>query len=274
MTIRPQVLAIDQLRTPTARGARSLAPQRRALVIGAAGILGSAVLRLVVGSHQFAQVGVATTGPMQVMLEGVHAVDVDEALADVVIIVLDKPVVSAVPVYVQQRHRESVLLQPMPDDVPRLAALLRQRGARVLVVVTPINQAELPNALRLGLRDLKEQTLTQLGYEHVLLIRPAQRSRSTSRGGFLQRLGLWMVSVFRYMVPQQEQPVLSEKVAAFVSDALGLLPQAEPGIYVADATTLWQSAQPTGRTVVRRWLRINSAGDRSDDVPQPSAESE
>jgi hypothetical protein len=128
------------------------------------------------------------------------------------------------------------------------------------VVVTPVNEATLPNALRHGLRDVQEHALTQLNFDHVLLIRPARRSGSDAAAqSVLERLAAWMLSVMRYMVPQREQMVLTEKVASFVGNALKLLPAAAHGTYVADATTLWHSAQRGGEQVVRQWLRIEAS---------------
>jgi hypothetical protein len=257
MTNFTQVLAADHMQS---RVARSGAAKRNVLVVGGAGPLGAAVLRQVIGCGVFAQVSVATLEPMKVMLDGVQAVALQDATAEAAIIVLDKPVTSVMPAFAQRRHREAVMLQPSPAELASLAAALRQRGARVLVVVTPVNEATLPNALRHGLRDVQEHALTQLNFDHVLLVRPAWRSgNDTAAQSVLERLAAWMLSVMRYMVPQREQMVLTEKVAAFVGNALKLLPAAAHGTYVADATTLWHSAQRGGEQVVRQWLRIEAS---------------
>jgi hypothetical protein len=60
-----------------------------------------------------------------------------------------------------------------------------------------------------------------------------------------------MLSVFKYMVPSNEQPVRAQRVAQFVAHALELAPS---GIHIAAPETVWRAAQGDVRAEVARWL--------------------
>ena len=74
-----------------------------------------------------------------------------------------------------------------------------------------------------------------------------------------QRLAHWMLSQLRWMIPQREQPVRTDTVAAVAAATAAALADAPPGTRVMPAALLWQAAQAAaGRgdagAVVRGWL--------------------
>lgn len=242
---------------------RATSTSTSVLLIGAIGPLGNAVLQVLSGSQR--RVLLAVRAPLQVTVEGITPINLHDASADVAVVVFDHSRAAD--------GREAAIARCAPAELLALAKQLRARGTKALVVVTPHQEASLPQALRAGLLDLDEHALSAMGFDHLLLIRPAQRAAGTGvPQAPLQRVANALLGTLRMMVPQQEQPVLTRKVAAFVECAMGALPLAAPGTYIASADTLWQSAQqssPLG--AVQRWLRLSPVEQEAANCGAPLA---
>ena len=111
---------------------RGRAADRRVLVLGGGGVLGSQVVERLLAGRRFAHVGVWTTMPMQPAMSGLEPVP-DETLeafaADTALVVFDR-----------ERHangREAAFARPEPAELPALAARLRVAGVTALVIVVP-----------------------------------------------------------------------------------------------------------------------------------------
>jgi hypothetical protein len=230
--------ALRAAQRPVPRGAPAA---RRMLVAGAAGALGAAVLEEVLARGGEAHVGVVVTQPLNVALRGLASVP-HEALAtppaapeDLAIVVFDR-----------ERHangRDAAFLRPAPADLPALAARLRARGVRDLVVVLPHAPATLPEALKQGLASLDEHAVTALGFEHLVIVRSAHAPPRTRAAAAPQRLADWVLSQLHFMIPQREKPVRPAKLAQFVAALAALLPHAPVGTRIVPPEVVWQAAQ-------------------------------
>lgn len=233
----------------------------RLLIAGATGALGRTVLAALVGSGHYASACVLARAPLTPGLRAVTAclVPGDEPAgwpaapaADVALVLFDPP---------RGRHgRERALWTPLalpPDGLPRLGAWLATSGAHTLAVVLPHDIGRLPEAFKHGLADRDEQALAALGFGRLLLLRSARRPPAGPAAGLLPALARWMLSITRFMVPAQEQPVHSARVARFLALALELAP---PGVHVAAPELVWRAAQGEPRAVAQAWLRP-AAGD-------------
>jgi hypothetical protein len=166
---------------------------------------------------------------------------------------------SALVVFDRARHaqgREDAFLRPQPPALPALAGRLLAAGARTMLVVVPHAPSLLPMALQQGLASLDEAAVAALGFEHLVFMRMAQ-----SGGGDVaaldapHRLARWMLSQLRWMIPQREQPVRAETVAAVAAALVRRLPAAAAGTRVLPAELLWQAAQQRDAdAVVAAWL--------------------
>jgi hypothetical protein len=244
---------------------------RRALVVGAGGALGAAVMEQLLGSARFSQVAAAITQPMAAAVRGFVGVDIDDpqALArhapDTALVVFERER------GVSARGREAALLRPDPAQLPGLAARLHAAGVRVLVVVVPHEAGLLPQSLQQGLATLDEAAVAAIGFPHLAFMRMAQAARGQALRGAPQRLARWMLSQLHWMVPQREQPVRAATVAR-VAAALALqLPAAAPGTRVWPAEALGLAAQTTDAApLVARWLAGEAlpAGPASGERPR------
>lgn len=126
-------------------------------------------------------------------------------------------------------ERERVLWTPTPGQLLPLAHWLRQSGVTTLVVVMPHVPGRLPEAIKRGLDSLDEHEVSGLGFSRVLWVRSAHAPAAAPAGGVLQRLAAWMLSIGKYMIPADEQPVRPVQLAEFLDEALQVLP---PGTHV------------------------------------------
>ncbi len=224
------------------------------LVAGATGALGSEVLRRLAGSGCFAQTQVLarepiTTGLAQVGIQLVGAADIGAWP------VCPMPVQFAVVMFEPPRlfhDRERALWTPAPGQLVALAQWLRRCGVQTLVLVLPHAQGSLPQALRHGLATVDEQNVAALGFERVLLLRSAQKRPALAGATALEKVAVWMLSVFKYMIPAAAQPVRPARLAEFVDVALRVLPA---GIHVVAPELLGHAGQAQNmHSVVRAWL--------------------
>lgn len=226
------------------------APQRRVLVLGGGGGLGSQVVEALLGGRRFGQVGVWTVLPVQPALRGLEPVAEDRWPAfgaDTALVVFDR-----------ERHangRDEAFGRPEPAALPALATRLRALGVHVLVVVVPHAPGSLPQALQAGLASLDEGAVAALGFEHLVFMRPAQAPADRPAASAPARLARWMLGQLQWMVPQREQPVRSSTVARVATRLAVGLPGQAPGTRVFPSAALWAAAQrPDDDAVVDAWL--------------------
>lgn len=241
-----------------ARGAApavAAAPRRHALVVGAGGALGSAVLEQLLAARHFERIGALVQQPVRAALRGFVAVNDDAAAlrdfgADAALVVFDRARRSF--------GRELAFVRPEPLALLALAGRLRAAGVGVLVVVVPHRPALLPMALQQGLASMDEAAVAAIGFEHLVFMRMAQQddaAADASARSAPQRLARWMLSQLHWMVPQREQPVRVDSVARVAAALACGLPRAAPGTRVLPAALLWQAAQQRDAGVlVEAWL--------------------
>lgn len=216
------------------------APRPGVLVAGGGGTLGAAVLEALLASRAFAPVRVLVTQDFHATVQGLETQDA-AALGDAA----DARMRLAVVVFDKPRHvngREAAFLQPQPQQLLPLATQLLAAGVRHLLVVMPHDSASLPQALKAGLATLDEQAVAALGFDHLALLRTAQRPETLRRPG-LQRIADLVLAQLRLMVPQREQPVRAAKVAALVVALAKALPRSPAGTRVMAPEWVWQAAQ-------------------------------
>lgn len=210
---------------------------RSAIVFGAGGSLGSAVLESALAGG-FGRVTAVVGAPVAPALPALRT-----AAADAL-----PPADTAFIVYDRARHangREAAFARPQPESLPQDAARLRGAGVRRLVVVQPHAAALLPEALKRGLATLDEQAVAAMDFEHLLFVRPAA-APSAAAGGAAQRLAGWMLSQLHFMVPAAQQPVQPARLAAFVLALARALPSAPPGVRIVPPELVWQAARQPG----------------------------
>ena len=228
-----------------AAAARPLLPhaahQPELLIAGATGLLGNAVLRRLGGGGRYAHTRVLAREPMQ---QGMQQISLQlvagepaqwpalKKRCDVAIAMFEPPRMFY--------ERERALWTPEPAQLLSLAQWLQRQGARTMAVVLPHHQGTLPDALKAGLATLDEHALAALGFERLLVVRSAEKPAAATSTHLLDRLALWMLSIFNFMIPAHEQPVRPSKLAEMLDAALQFAPL---GISVLGPQEVWTLAQ-------------------------------
>jgi hypothetical protein len=237
------------LQPPTAA---TLKPLERALVVGAGGTLGAALLAEALVAGRFQQVMAVVAAPLTTAMRGLDALPVAPLLAGAA---RHRAEVAFI-VFERARHsngRDDAFHQPAPDTLLATARALRALGVKRLLVVVPHAPALLPHALKRGFASLDEGEVAALGFEHLLFLRTAQAAPAAA-GSRLQRFAAWWLSQLAWMVPQQDQPVRAPTLAALAVQLSRLLPGTAPGTRVVPPELLWQAAQGDATTVLAAWL--------------------
>lgn len=215
--------------------------RREALVVGAGGVLGSAVLEQALARGGFARVQALTAGRLAPALRGFAALP-EAALSEVPPLGID----TAFVVYDRVRHangRDEAFHRPQPEALLPLAQALHQRGVRRLLIVLPQASVLLPQALKAGLASLDEAAVAALGFEHLLFLRPAQAPAAVAGHSLPQRVAHALLRQLHWMLPQPQQPVRAATVAGFAVALARALPGTAAGTRIVPAELVWHAAQ-------------------------------
>lgn len=231
-----------------------LAAKPELLIAGATGVLGNAVLRRLSGSARYAHTQVLAREPMQQGLREISLRLIEgepahwSSLAqrcDVAVVMFEPPRLFY--------ERERALWTALLVQLPALAQWLHAQGASTLAVVLPHAQGTLPDALKAGLATLDEHALAILGFERLIIVRSAEKPTALASANPLESLAHWMLGIFKFMVPSQEQPVRASKLAEIVDAALQYAPQ---GITVLGPQQVWALTQLESKALVESVAKL------------------
>lgn len=276
MSLDP-MLALQAHQRPLPDDVAPVGHWRRAgvLVLGGGGTLGAAVLQRVLGMGGFARVEVLVRQALAARPRGLHDCVLSEGRDGGDWARLRTEAAVAVMVFDVAKAREGAMWMPQPTDVLPAARRLRALGVRCLVLVMPHAPHRLPAALREGLWGMDEQALAAMGFEHLVLLRPAGAAsdpgglaRTAGWQGWGERLAAWMLSNLRFMVPTRQLPVRPDSIGALVVALVQGLEKQTPAegagasrTWVVPAETVWAAAQPEGLLcTVQAVLGLSSSG--------------
>jgi hypothetical protein len=241
-------------------------PRGPALVLGAGGWLGAALLTRVLGAGH-CRVGAWVDGDAQwrgsthrglVAVPAVTWEAPNEAAQQTwagatAYVVLERAGLNGT--------RDAVFPSPSAEGLPALGAALLRLGATRLVVVVPHGSNALPAALAHGFADLQEQALGALPLEQLLLVRASQTAADDAGAGWLHRLAALWWAQLRWMIPSNEQPLRSVALAEVVVNATALLNEVQArGVRVLPQGLASRAAhaQSGWRNVLQAWAQGGS----------------
>ncbi len=148
--------------------------------------------------------------------------------------------------------RDAVFGVPQPEHLLALAGGLRAAGVQRLVVVVPHLAGSLPDALRHGFADGCEQQLATLGFRQLLLVRSSRDAQSAAVGWLQRLVELWWAQL-KWMLPSNEKPLRSVALAKVVVAAARLLPELPGSVFILNQELASRAAhEPTGIAAVLR----------------------
>ena len=233
-------VSVSQALSALNRSATVTNAQPELMIAGATGALGNAVLRRLVGVHRYAHTQVLAREPVQQGMRqlSLHVVVGEIASwpqvqrCDVAVIMFEPPRMFY--------ERERALWTPAPEQLVDVAQWLHACGASTLAVVLPHAQGSLPESLKRGLANLDEQAIASIGFERLLILRSAEKPTAPRQKNLLEGLAHWMLGIFKFMIPAQEQPVRPTKIAEIVD---ALLQTAPHGTCVLSPQEMWELSQ-------------------------------
>ncbi len=237
-----------------AGAAPAATPQGTALVlVGAGGLLGSALLAQALADGRLASVQALVHAPLGSSVRGLRPVlaPTPQRLR----VQADCAVIS----FERARHsngRDDVFVMPDAAHLLAWATALRACGVSQLVVVVPHSAALLPGALKAGFATHDEAAVAALGFGQLVLLRAADHGAPADAAtSWPARFAAWWLSQLRWMVPPSQQPVRAQRLAALVIELAQLLRRAPEGTRVLPPELMSQAAaHGNARAVLDDWL--------------------
>lgn len=248
----------DALHGALGLAASSRAASGPALVLGAGGWLGAAMLTQVLSAGH-ARVGALVGQRMVSTHRGLLALTPEQlAVPDAAAkerwsgasayLVLERPGLTGA--------RDAAFIAPQVADLLTLGRQLRALGVTRLFVLVPHAVNSLPEALKQGFADADEQALAGLGFEQLVLVHNSRERVAPTGQTWLQKLGALWWAQLRWMLPDAERPLRSVALARVVVSAERLLRAAGPGVHVLPQDLASRAAHaPEGiEAVLRLWV--------------------
>lgn len=219
------------------RGARAGA----ALLAGAVGRQGEALLNAALARGGYASVHVLAEAPVSMGMAGLElcALDALPAVDDVLLYVTE----AGDPVERSFHGRDAPFVPVTPERALAVARDAAAAGARRLLVLRPSPGWQQIGALQRALDDDIERALAALPFETVLVLRPVRPGRGPG-GTWLRRLVNGYLSLQMLMMPRSIPVLTSDQVARAAFRALA---DAGPGVSVLLAeqlAALLEAARP------------------------------
>jgi hypothetical protein len=203
---------------PPASGARRAAG-RVALVAGAVGRQGEALLNAALARGGYSRVHVLSDAPMALGIDGLELSGLDALppLDDVLMLVGQ----GGDPAERSFHGRDAPFVQVTIADAVKVAGAAAAAGARRLLVIRPSPAWQQMGELQRSLGGTDELALAQLPFESVFILRPVRTGPSPG-GDWLRRIVNAYMSIQFLMMPRSIPTLTSEQVARAAVAALGM----------------------------------------------------
>jgi hypothetical protein len=136
--------------------------------------------------------------------------------------------------------RDAIYTRITPADVLATAQALKASGVRRLALVQPVDFWQQPDAVRGLLAGLDELAISMLGFEYLLVVRPAQLEDKPAATTRVQRVVDAYLRQFRWLAPAR-LPITHRHVAGFVVEHLL---HSQAGVQVIEAGQLEKLIYP------------------------------
>jgi hypothetical protein len=190
---------------------------RTALVAGAVGRRGEALLNRVLGSGDYERVAALAEAPMALGVRALVLAPLDSlpALADAFILQSDPEQASSRSFY----GRDAPFVQVHAGNLLAIAHAAVARGARRIVLISPMPAWQQVGDFHRGLGDATELALAQLPVESLVVLRPAPDTGRTARG-LLERIAGVYLSLQLLMMPKSIPTLTSEQLSRAAIEAM------------------------------------------------------
>lgn len=202
------------------------AQRRVALVAGAVGRQGEALLNRVLGAGDYTEVVALASAPMSLGVRGLSLSAVDDlpALDDAFLLLSEPGDDTSRSFY----GRDAAFEQVHAGNCLQVARRAAECGARRLVLISPMPAWQQVGHFHRGLANQVELSVSQLSFESLVVLRPVRESGGAA-GSLMQRLVAGYLSLQMLMLPKSIQALTSEQLARCALEAMR---GAQPGLQV------------------------------------------
>jgi len=213
--------------------AQANAPARpTALIHGACGATGEALLNQLLGGEHYALVTAVTRLPLPSTTRKLRAhyqaqpegAGLTLPHADEAYLVIGE--------HNSFYRRDEAFRALRFDDLPAAARAARAAGIARLAVVAPVAIYSHSSAFRHSLMNLAEYDLHALGFETLVLVRPAAPEKFARHTHWGRRIGAFMLRQLHGLMPEAYHPPTSKSIAAA---AVAAMRASRPGLSIIDA---------------------------------------
>ena len=213
-------------------------PPRRAVVAGASGLIGRALLPLLVADAGTSEVHALLRRKLPELDGRVQQHDIDyAALADTLPACDDA--YCCLGTTIKVAGSEAAFRAVDFDAVLAFARAARAAGATRLAVVSALGASTTSGVFYNRVKGEMEAAIATLGFEAVVIARPSLLTGDRAALGqptrFGERLGLWLTAPLGALVPRSVRPIQVARVAAAMIAALH---QARPGVRIVESGEL------------------------------------
>jgi hypothetical protein len=200
-----------------------------ALVVGAIGRLGEAVLNQVLARGQYPQVNVLGQGVLNSSVRGMRLVTLDALpkIDDAFLIISQSDAAPQRSFY----GRDLRFTELTQNNLLSVAQALAARGVRKLVLLSPAPAWQQMSRFQQGLMNTAESQLAALPFESLVIMRPVAQSKS-SAGNLLQKFASFYLDLQMMMMPRSIPVLTSDQLGR---SAVIAMAQAQAGVSVLQA---------------------------------------
>lgn len=248
--------ALSSFQTPTTSPQSS----RTALAIGTVGRVGEELINCLLESRVYSSVSVAVEAPMRSIVPRLRPWQIpatalaDQSSAGSEDIALPRvdDVFCCISDARSYFKRDQAYVQLRKEQVPSLARLAAQHGAKRFILLAPLSAFLQLTGTTSGLIDMRESDLAALGFEALIITRPTA-DYATAQGNVLDRLVGWGAkAIMQIMIPQRLQPLRARQIAQAAVNAASLLGN---GTHVIGSAKIAELATP-GVTIKPKRMRL------------------
>jgi len=205
---------------------------RVALVAGAVGRRGEALLNRVLGSGDYASVVALADAPMALGVRSLALAGVDDLprVDDAFLLLSDPDEEGSRSFY----GRDAPFVQVHERNCLRIAQRAAAAGATRALLVSPAPAWQQVGRFHQGLGNATELAIAQLSFRSFVVLRPVQPARRAV-GNLLQRIAAAYISVQMMMMPRSLDVLTSEQLARC---ALAAMRHSADGVHVIGAQQL------------------------------------
>lgn len=194
-----------------AGGAASSTSSRTALLVGARGRLGEALLNELLAHPGYARVHVAAAAPIEGSIARLSAVPPQAwPAADDAFVCLQQP---GEPFGRSYYGRDDVFEPADEQSLPDIGGRLARAGIRRVALVAPLAAFQQMSGAARTLAGETEWALVGLPLDTLVVLRPAREAAAPPTGSRLQRFVRFYLGQLRYMLPRGYEPIASDALA-------------------------------------------------------------